>query len=171
MVNTLPSPAYLDFVRRPPQLQRLMFDGRTPSADDLAGAEFRGTNLSGAARLLGLRRFVKGFERTPEGGLTGYNRRVRGADLSTPWTPSAWRGQDRFGFYSVDAVDPEARDNAYLHALLLDYSRGANPPRDPSVILRDYLVQVPDSEFLLGHAFAAIGRLRRPVGYFLLERL
>jgi hypothetical protein len=38
-------------------------------------------------------------------------------------------------------------------------------------MLRDYLVQLADSEMLLGHAFAAIGPWRGPVGYFLLERM
>jgi hypothetical protein len=165
------SAEYLEFARRPPALRPLMLRGETPEPADLAGAEFRGTNLSRAAAALGIRRFVKGFEYAQDGALIGYNRRVKGADLAAAWAATTWRGQERFGFYSVDPVEPEGRDNAYLHALLLNYGSGLNPPRDPSAILRDYLVRLPGSEFLLGHAFAALGSRRVPVGYFLLERM
>ena len=68
-------------------------------------------------------------------------------------------------------MDPEARDNAYLHALLLDYGRG-NPWYDPSRQLRDYLVRcVPGSDdLLLGKAYMALGPWRIPATFFLLER-
>ena len=69
-------------------------------------------------------------------------------------------------------VDPEARDNAYLHALLIDYGQGGNPLYDPSRYLRDYLVRcVPGSDdLLLGKAYMAIGPWRMPASFFMLER-
>jgi hypothetical protein len=162
---------YLDLVAQPQrELHRCMLRGSLPATGDLVGREYRGTNVSATSRLLGIRRFIKGFERAEDGAVIGYNRRVRGGNLDTPWTPSTWRGNDRFGYFSVTAVDPVARDNRYLNALLLDYGSGLNGRRDPTGVLRDYLVRT-QSGLLLGHAFIAIGSLRIHVGYFVLEPL
>ena len=65
-------------------------------------------------------------------------------------------------------MDAAARDNRYLNALLLDYGSGLNPPRDPTAVLRDYLVRT-DGELLLGRAYLALGRARVGIGYFALE--
>jgi hypothetical protein len=79
----------------------------------------------------------------------------------------------RFGFYRVDHVDPTARDNAYLHAVLLDYGRGGNKRFDPTSGLRDYLVQVDadNPDLFLGKAYYALGPMRVATNFFLLERL
>ena len=63
--------------------------------------------------------------------------------LAGPWIarPSD-AAPRRYAFFSVTPVDAAARDNAHLHALLLDYGRGGNPWWDPSRTLRDYLVRV-----------------------------
>jgi hypothetical protein len=168
---TLASADYVDLIRQSQrELHRRMVRGRAPTPGELAGAEYRGTNMPSSSRALGLRRFIKGFEQRDEGTVIGYNRRVRGGDLSTPWTPSQWRGRDRFGYYSVTPVDAAARDNRYLNALLLDYGSGLNAARDPTAVLRDYLVRT-ESGLLLGRAFVAIGRARIPIGYFALEPL
>jgi hypothetical protein len=165
------SKEYLDLVAQPlRELRRCMLRGEQPTASDLVGREYRGTNVPATARLLGIRRFIKGFELAENAAVTGYNRRVRGGDLSTPWTATTWRGQQRFGYFSVTPVDPLARDNRYLNALLLDYGSGLNARRDPTAVLRDYLVRTP-SGLLVGHAFLALGRLRFPVGYFVLEAM
>ena len=162
---------YLELVAQPQrELGRSMLRGEPPDVGALVGREFRGTNVSATSRPLGIRRFIKGFERAEDATVIGYNRRVRGGDLATPWTPTTWRGNERFGYYTVTPVDPVARDNRYLNALLLDYGSGLNPPRDPTVVLRDYLVRT-QSDLLLGRAFLALGGLRIPVGYFVLEPL
>ena len=162
---------YLELVGAPQrELVRAMRRGEPPVAAELAGREYRGTNISATSRPLGIRRFIKGFELSGDGTVTGYNRRVRGSDLSAPWTPTTWRGRERFGWFSVSPVDPEARDNRYLNALLLDYGSGLNQPHDPTAVLRDYLVRTP-SGVLLGHAFVAAGPLRLPAGFFALEPL
>ena len=145
------------------ELETVLVRGETPEPDGLAGWEFRGWNTPAFAKLLGIQEFVKGFYRSANGRLYGYNRQP---------------GKDRrFGFYLVEAVDAAARDNAYLHALLLDYGRGGGSALDPlnflATRLRDYLVRVdPGSDdLLLGKAYVAAGPLRVPVSYFLLERL
>lgn len=160
---------YLDLVAQPQRtLRRCMLRGEPPAANDLAGREYRGTNMPATSRLLGIRRFIKGFEHADGATVTGYNRRVRGGNLATPWTASTWHGKQRFGYFTVTPVDPMLRDNRYLNALLLDYGSGLNAPRDPTAVLRDYLVRT-QSGLLLGHAFIALGHLRIPVGYFVLE--
>lgn len=166
-----PSQEYLDLVGRPVrELHQCMLRGMPPVTSDLVGREYRGTNVPATSRLLGIRRFIKGFELAENAAVTGYNRRVRGGDLATPWTATTWRGRQRFGYFAVTPVDPAARDNRYLNALLLDYGSGLNARRDPTAMLRDYLVRTP-SGLLLGHAFLALGALRIPVGYFVLEAL
>ena len=141
------------------ELETVLVRGETPEPDGLAGWEFRGWNTPAFAKILGIREFVKGFFRSANGALYGYNRQ-----------PGK---EKRFGFYRVDAVDAAARDNAYLHALLLDYGRGGGTRLDPTTRLRDYVVRVePGSDdVLLGKAYVAAGPLRVPVSYFLLERL
>ena len=69
-------------------------------------------------------------------------------------------------------VDPEARDNRYLNSLLLDYSTHAKGALDPAGRLRDHLVTLDEEHtLLLGHAFLALGALRVPATFFVLERL
>jgi hypothetical protein len=160
---------YLDLVAQPQrELARRMLRGEPPDTSDLVGREYKGTNVPATSRLLGIRRFVKGFERADDTTVVGYNRRVRGGDLATPWTPTTWRGKERFGFFSVTPVDPAARDNRYLNALLLDYGSGLNAARDPTAVIRDYLVRT-ESGLLLGRAYVAVGPMRVPVGFFVLE--
>ena len=173
MVNTtVASQRYLDLLRRSQRdLARLMVTGERPDPAALAGREFRGTNIPAASGLIGIRRFVKGFRTGPDGRVSGYNKRVKGADLGTPWATSLFRGQAEFGFFTVGAVDPQAKDNRLLNALLLDYGAAPNPAWDISRVLRDYLVRVdPGSdELLLGQAYAALGPARVRIGHFVLE--
>ncbi len=154
-------------------LEQVFLRGATPTEGALAGWEFRGLNTPPWFRLLGIKKFIKGFYKE-RGELWGYNCPVEQNRLVEPWiarpTDSAPR---RFGFYRVAAVDPTARDNRYLHALLLDYGLGKNPRFDPSAGLRDYLVQVDreDPDVFLGKAYYAVGPARLPTfSYFILER-
>ena len=187
----LPSAAALALARAPrPELERAMLRGSTPEIAALVDWEFRGINATpdGAlplARLAGIQKFVKGMFRAagrrdgdPEAvmdavmdAVMGYNCPVVQNALDGRWqTRPSDAEPRRFGFYTVAPVDPTRRDNRYLHALLLDYGQGGNPAWDPSRALRDYLVQVDpgNPDLLLGKAYAAIGPLRFPVGYFVL---
>jgi hypothetical protein len=103
----------------------------------------------------------------------GYNCPVVQNALDGRWrTQPSDDAPKRFGFYEVAPVDPTARDNHYLHALLLDYGRGGNAFWDPSRNLRDYLVQVDagNPDLLLGKAYLAAGPARIAMSYFILER-
>lgn len=172
--TALPSPAALDLERTPMRgLERVFQRGVMPSLDALAGWEFRGINhlplnALPIARLVGIKKFVKGFYRAEDGTVMGYNSPVHNNVLDGRWHVAA----HRFGFYTVAPVDPTARDNAYLHAVLLDYGQGDNPAHAPARVLRDYVVQVDRSnpDLYLGKAYVALGPLRVATSFFILER-
>ena len=154
-------------------LETVMVYGERPELDALPGWEYRGMNLGIPARLLGIQKFIKGFQRLPGGAVCGYNVRARQNGPAEPWVARPVdEAPRRFGFYHVVPVTPTARDTAYLHALLLDYGQGGNGRLNPLSTLRDYLVRVASGsdDVLLGKAFMAVGRRRVPLGYFLLER-
>jgi hypothetical protein len=149
------------------ELREHMARGTPPPVALLAGCEFRGANTPKVTRALGIRRFIKGFQQTGQDGLTGYNVRVRGADLTAAWTAARWGGRREYAYFLVTAVDPASHDSRYPNALLLDYGKAA---AGPARLLRDYLVLVDqDRPLMLGQAFLAVGPMRLPVGYFALE--
>ena len=174
-----PSPEYLRIIALPArELEKLLVRGETPDADALAGWTYRGMNNPAWSRVAGIKKFIKGFYRDPDGAVFGYNTPVVQNGDAEGWIPKKpLLGKSsepkRFGFYRVDRVDPSSRDNAYLHALLLDYGRGGNALLDPTAGLRDYVVRVEagSDELILGKAYFAAGPARFDVrSFFLLER-
>ena len=153
------------------ELETVFLRGKKPTLAALAGSEFRGLNHPAWAKVVGIKKFIKGFYWKGD-VLWGYNCAAKQNALSEPWQ---YKGDNpkRFGFYQVAPVDAAARDNQYLHSVLLDYGKGNNKAYDPSRNLRDYLVQVdPDNNDLyLGKAYYALGPLRVKANFFLLERL
>lgn len=168
------SESYLALVAsRTGQLAERMRMGEPPDVAALSGWEWRGANMPATSRLLGIRRFVKGFAEV-EGRLEGYNVSVTGSDLLAPWTERPQRdGRREWARFGVTPVDPLATDNRHPRAVLLDYGVVADPERGLARRLRDYLVRAsPGSDdLLLGQAFLAVGSGRVPVGWFALERL
>src|SRR4029079_5853380 len=121
--DDLPSARYLALARRSlRELNDVFLRGSMPDRDALVGFEFRGMNVGNLPRLARIKKFVKGFERKGGDKVYGYNRPVEQNGDDAPWHP----GERRFGWYRVAPVDPTPRDNAYLHAALLDYGRGEN---------------------------------------------
>lgn len=168
------SAAYRDLESlRTAELEEVFLRGQTPDLDTFVGWVFRGTNTPGWAKIAGIKKFMKGFWRDERGRVYGYNQPVVQNSLYQTWQakPSD-ANPKRFGFYSVEPVDPESVDNAHLHAVLLDYSKGGNPPWDPSRGLRDYLVQVDPAnpDLFLGKAYYALGPARVAASFFVLER-
>ncbi|HTL34360.1 MAG TPA: hypothetical protein VL326_14635 [Kofleriaceae bacterium] len=172
--SPFPSEAALRLEQTPMwELEKVFVRGATPDLESLVGWEFRGINhlplnVLPVANLVGIKKFVKGFHRTEDGRVMGYNSPTKNNALDGRWHVAA----KRFGFYEVDHVDPTSRDNKYLHAVLLDYGKGDNPTVDPSQLLRDYVVQVDraNPNLFLGKAYGAIGPLRIPTNFFILER-
>jgi hypothetical protein len=155
------------------ELELVMLRGATPDLEALVGWEFRGINHPAWASLAGIKKFVKGFFRGEDGRVMGYNSPVVQNVLDGRWrTLPSDTAPKRFGFYEVAPVDATRRDNAYLHAVLLDYGRGGNKAWDPTSGLRDYLVQVDPAnpDLFLGKAYYALGPLRVHSNYFILER-
>ncbi|MCX5741467.1 MAG: hypothetical protein NT062_03095 [Proteobacteria bacterium] len=155
------------------ELERVFVRGATPELDQLVGWEFRGINHPAWARLAGIKKFVKGFFRGEDGRVMGYNCPVEQNVLDGRWhTKPDDNAPKRFGFYEVAPVDATARDNRYLHAVLLDYGRGGNKVYDPSSGLRDYVIQVDaqNPDLLLGKAYYALGPARVHSNFFILER-
>ena len=177
-LSPFPSPRALALEATPmKELERVFLRGTMPDLDALVGWEFRGINhmpLNGLnlAYLAGIKKFVKGFYRT-ESAVMGYNIPVARNALDGRWhlKPSDSEPK-RFGFYEVHPVDPTSRDNEYLHAVLLDYSKGGNRAADPSRGLRDYVVQVDprNPDLYLGKAYYALGPTRLATSFFILER-
>ncbi len=135
--------------------------------------QFVAIRTSAWAKWVGIKKFTKGFFRDHDGQVHGYNVPIVQGRLDDAWVAKPDdHAPRRFGFFLVTPVDPSARDNAYLHALLLDYGRGGNKPWDPSRGLRDYVVQVDadNPDVLLGRAFYAVGPARLETNFFILER-
>lgn len=158
--------------------ETIMRTASAPSFDSIAGWEWRGANGSIFTRVLGIRKFVKGFyvgpdrAQGPAPAIHGYNVVVQQNGDEAPhlyWPNDAT--PKRHGYYRVHEPVEGAKDSAYPNALLLDYGLGGNGPFGPP--LRDYIVQVyPDNpDLLLGKAYLALGPLRIPAGFFMLERL
>ena len=175
----LPSTAALVLARATrDDLERTVVRGATPDVDALVGWEFRGINATppGAppiARLAGIQKFVKGMFRAADGRAMGYNSPVVQNALDGRWhTRPSDESPRRFGFYELTPVDPTSRNNHYLHAILIDYGKGGNARWDVTSGLRDYLVQVDanNPDLFLGKAYAALGPVRLPLGFFVLER-
>jgi hypothetical protein len=175
-VGSRASTSYFGLVGAPTgELRRVLEAGETPDVEALVGWEYRGTNRPATtARLLGIRRFIKGFTQDGADGTSGYNISVDGTDLSAPWAPRPQRdGRLRFGFFTVGPPDAGSADDRYPGALLLDYGAVPEPERGIAGRLRDHLVRVsPGSDdLLLGRAYLAFGTRRVPVAWFVLERL
>ena len=156
------------------QLEAAMRKGTRPDPDQLIGWEFRGYNPPLVAKVLGIRKFMKGFYHGNDGRFMGYNVMIRqnGGPLES-WYPVRLFGRPiRHGYYEVSPVDSYSRDHLFPNALLLDYGRGGNFFLNPSKSIRDYLVQVDPNnpDLLLGKAVLALGPLRRQAWHFILER-
>lgn len=156
------------------RLEELIRASKGPEPESLVGFEWRGYNTSWRLRLLGIQKFIKGFFQAGE-GVEGYNIPVLQNGLDGPWlhapTPDNPR---RYAFYRVTEVDRESGDNLYPEAILINYGASPrNPAHGVERLLRDYLVQPDpnDVDLLLGRAYLALGRLRVPSNFFVLERL
>lgn len=160
-------------------LEKIFLQGVMPDLDGLVGWEFRGINrlpLNSVpwGTLVGIKKFMKGFYRADDGKVMGYNCPVEMNALDGRWLPKpSESAPKRFGFYEAYEVDATARDNEYLHSILLDYGKGNNPRFDITAGLRDYVVQVSaaNPDLLLGKAYFAVGPARLGgLNFFILER-
>lgn len=153
------------------ELEKIFAAGKTPDFEKLNGWEFKGYNVPFFAKLLGIKKFKKGFY-LRDGEPRGYNIPIYQNSIDEPWRcRPVDHNPKRFGFYSVKKVQPGDFENKEPGALILNYSDGKNLPWEGS-FLRDYLKQVdPDNDDLfLGKAYSAVGPLRVMPSFFILER-
>jgi hypothetical protein len=154
-------------------LERLFQRGTAPDPAALAGYDYRGYNHPRRMALLRARKFAKGFAAHAD-GVIGYNMPVVQNGLDGEWITRPDPNRPKhFGFFRVTPVDPQSRDNAHLHALLLDYGAADNPRLSVVGAIRDYLVSVDAGsvELLLGKAYLAIGPARIDAhNFFVIER-
>jgi hypothetical protein len=164
---------------RDEDLEWVMRRGTCPDPAKLSGWEFRGFNTPEILNLAGIRKFKKGFYREDparphDRGIQGYNVQIVCNTLGEPWIDKLRGGNPiKHGWYEVRKVDTGRPDHRYPNGLLIDYGASPkNPALDPTRALRDYLVQVyPDNpDLYLGKAFIALGPIRVPISFFILER-
>ncbi len=155
------------------ELGEVFAAGTAPDVSALTGFEFRGFNQPRAAALLGIRKFIKAFYVAESGQPYGCNTPVSQNGLDAEWIarPAPERPK-RYAFFQVSPADAEASDQLRQGAVLLDYSRGGNPPYEVARILRDYLVRVEPSsdELLLGKAYFVVAGKPVADSFFLIER-
>ncbi|RME78219.1 MAG: hypothetical protein D6785_12175 [Planctomycetota bacterium] len=155
------------------ELEKILQEGREPKLEDLADKRFKGVNTPWYTRILGIKKFMKGFEWKDKDGkrlLEGYNIPVKQNGLSKPWIPKpSPEKPKRFGFFLV-LPSSEHQSALYPNSVLLDYSQGENPWYEPAKLLRDYLVEVcpPPTPLYLGKAYLSMG-IKIYVSYFILE--
>ena len=159
----------------PRDLKSLIAESAGPDLDSLAGSEWRGYNQPWVARLLGIRKFIKGFF-AGERDVEGYNVPVQQNGFNEPWIPkpSADRPK-RYAYYVALQPGRAAWSRGrYAGAVLLDYGATHHGPRwGIERQLRDFLVKPDPSnpDLLLGRAYLEIGGALVPSSFFVLERI
>lgn len=155
-------------------LDRLMRIGLPPGIADVVGYEFRGWNLQPTTKLLGTRKFKKGFYGNPaDGHAWGYNVPVQQNAKHEPWIsmPSE-ENPKRYFFFKIfpSAVADKPK---YSNSLVVDYRKWPEySTLSPVRYTVDYLVYpTSDSrDLILGKSYWELGSLRPFLGYFVLER-
>jgi hypothetical protein len=152
-------------------LEEIFKNGKTPDPEKLAGWEFCGYNVPFFAKLLGIKKFKKGFYKSGD-EYWGYNIPQYQNSIEEPWRcKPVDHNPKRFGYYSVKAVKPDMVENKEPGAIILNYDHGRNFIWE-GAFLRDYVKQVdPDNDDLyLGKAYVALGPARIMPSFFIIER-
>ena len=153
------------------ELEEVFKNGTLPDVEKLVGYEFMGYNVPFVAKLLGIKKFQKGFYRHGK-EIWGYNIPQYQNSIDEPWRcKPVDHNPHRFGFFSVKNV-ADTQESIEANSLILDYGDGKNMPWEGSM-LRDFVKQVdPDNDDLyLGKAYMAFGSLRVMPNIFIIQRL
>ena len=151
--------------------RRMFMRGRAPLPHELAGS-WRGVN-KGLVRMIGYKQFIKEIE--PQECVTfGDNIKVHQVSddilRCCGWEPKIDPHTGflrRSGSYKVEAPDYRGR---FGHGVIFNYRKGGNRKLDPRRMIVDKVVMI-DECHLLGRATVGVGKLRVPVGFFVLERV
>jgi len=153
------------------ELEEIFKSGKTPDPDKLVGWEFCGYNVPFFAKLLGIKKFKKGFYKSGD-EYWGYNIPQYQNSIEEPWRcKPVDHNPKRFGYFSVMEVKPDIVENKEPGAIILNYDDGKNFIWE-GAFLRDYVKQVdPDNDDLyLGKAYIALGPARIMPSFFIIER-
>ncbi|HUT56222.1 MAG TPA: hypothetical protein VM658_22715 [bacterium] len=153
------------------ELEEIFQKGKTPDPAKLVDWEFKGYNVPFFAKLLGIKKFKKGFYRKGD-EFWGYNIPQYQNSIDEPWRcKPVDHNPKRFGFFSVKAVRTEMKENKEPGALILNYADGKNWLWEGS-FLRDYVKQVDADNYdlYLGKAYTAVGPARIIPSFFIIER-
>jgi hypothetical protein len=159
-----------------PELESLMSSKAVPSAESLAGSEFRGWNVAELASVLGIRKFIKGFFRCSDSpDFAGYNMPVKQNEFEGPWEPALENGEPVRHFYFGLVPGSRVSDAIYPATLVVDYRLWKGTPATPPGITNtvDYLV-LPDPSnpnLVLGKSYLQFSEVKPFLGFFLIERL
>jgi hypothetical protein len=156
------------------ELDRLMKASPPPGLSDVVGFEFRGWNLQESTKLLGTRKFKKGFYGDPaDGHAWGYNVPVKQNGKHGPWIAEPSEEKPKYYFFFKVLPVGAADEPKYPNSLVVDYRKWPEYfPANPVRFTVDYLV-FPDSanrDLILGKSYWELGPLRPFLGYFVLER-
>jgi hypothetical protein len=142
----------------------------------LAGWAYRGTSLGlpEAIARLTWKTFQKTFYRDPETGrLLGYNVRLEQDGIDAPSRPRTRHGRPVTEWY-YEVIPPEGvpAPPGFDRGLIIDYSRGPNPPGVVRLVKDPLVALAPgDADELLGVSYLVIGgRCVETPTYFTLER-
>jgi len=158
------------------RLGELVRAGGTPTIAEVVGYDFRGYNVPPVTRLIGTRKFKKGFYAQPgaDDYAWGYNVPVAQNDKTEPWLAEPnEENPRRYYFYKVFPAGTPGYLKECAHALIIDYSKWSgtfflNPVR----FTVDYLVY-PDPEnhdLIVGRSDFVKGPINFFMGHLILER-
>lgn len=158
------------------ELDRLMQEGTMPSVADLVGYEFRGFNVPWAARLIGAKKFKKGFFGEPDGDYCwGYNVIVEQNGMDEPWNaePNEEKPRRHHFFKVFPGSAAMANKPLYPNSMVIDYRYWEEyfvlyPPR----YTVDYLVYPdPDNrDLILAKSYLEFPFGHFQMSHFILER-
>jgi hypothetical protein len=157
------------------RLGELMRTGSTPKIEEVVGYEFRGYNVPWATKLMGTKKYKKGFYAQP--GVSayawGYNVPVVQNRKTEPWLAVPNEANPRrYFFFKVFPAGTPGYDKKMAHALIIDYSKWRYFFLNPIQRTLDYLVfPYPENRNLMvGRSDFFAGRIHFPMGYLILER-
>lgn len=158
------------------QLDELLHRGSTPKIEEVIGYEFRGYNLQAATKIIGTRKFKKGFYAAEAAAnhAWGFNMPIVQNGKNAPWqaVPNEVNPR-RYFFFKVLPAGAPGYERRLAHTLIVDYSKWRGYfVLNPARYTVDYLVH-PDPEnrdLLVGRSDFVMGPIRFFMGYFILER-
>ncbi|MBI2393327.1 MAG: hypothetical protein HYV09_27335 [Deltaproteobacteria bacterium] len=157
------------------ELREHIVHGHPVDPHAIEGWAYRGTSLGlpSFVERLTWKTFQKTFHRDSAGRLVGWNVRLEQDGIDSPSRPKLRRGRPVTEWH-YEVIEPRGVPTppGFDRGLIIDYSRGPNPP-GPVRLTKDPLVSLSpdDCDELLGVSYLVVsGRCVETPTYFTLER-